>query len=244
MEAPSEVFLSLVLPAYNESRRIGITLQRTLAYLEARPYTWELIVVDDGSTDGTAGLARQAVGASQKVQILSTDPNRGKGYSVKTGMGQVRGRYAGFMDADYKTDIACTEEALRRLEAGFEVVIGSRRLSTSRIGVQPKRFRQAASLLFNRYLHLLFPALRRFRDTQCGFKFFHREAALEIFPRLVVDRFMFDVELLYLAHRLRYRVCEIPVRWSSDPDSRTTLIEGILRNALDLIRIRKAHRRL
>jgi dolichyl-phosphate beta-glucosyltransferase len=234
----NDPYLTLILPAYNESRRIPITLEKTLSYLADKAYSWELIVVDDGSTDGTADVVEQTVVSENRVLILRESENRGKGYSLKVGVQKAAGKYIGFMDADYKTDVSCTGEALQYLEAGKDVVVGSRRLKGSRIELQPKFYRRAGSILFKRCMHLMFPELSSFQDTQCGFKFFQADVAKDIFSRLIVDRFMFDVEIFYLSHRLGYQIAEIPVLWNSDHDTRTTIVSAVVRNLIDLLRIR------
>ncbi|MDP6041787.1 MAG: glycosyltransferase family 2 protein, partial [Candidatus Latescibacteria bacterium] len=142
-----------------------------------------------------------------------------------------------------KTDITCTEEALERLDADKDIVIGSRKMSGTEIDVKPRAYRRIGSLLFNKYIHLLLPILSHYKDTQCGFKFYTRKAAHEIFSRSVIERFMFDAESLYLAHKLKFNVEEMPVRWSSDHDTRTRIIESIVRNTIDLVRIRYTHRK-
>jgi len=234
--------LSLVIPAYNEAARIELTLNKTISYLQKQSFGWEVVVVDDGSQDNTAEIAQQAAKDTQGVRIIRVYPNRGKGHALKTGVLQTRGQFVGFMDADYKTDITCTADALAQLHSGWDIAIGSRKTEGARIGVQPRIYRRIGSVLFNKYLHILLPILSQYKDTQCGFKFFTRLAAREIFSRQVIERFMFDAETLYLAHRLGFRVCEIPVRWSSDHDTRTRIIESIVRNTLDLVRIRRTHR--
>lgn len=234
--------LSLVIPAYNESRRIGFTLEQTQSYLNTQSYSWEILVVDDGSTDDTVEVVENTAQNAETIQIIRVSPNRGKGHALKVGMLKSTGQYVGFMDADYKTDITCIEEALERLEAGKDIVIGSRKISGAEIDVKPRAYRRMGSLLFNKYIHLLLPILSHYKDTQCGFKFYTQRAAHEIFSRSVIERFMFDAEALYLAHKLKFTVEEMPVRWSSDHDTRTRIIESIIRNTIDLVRIRLIHK--
>ena len=231
-------YLTLILPAYNESRRILVTLEMTLAFLADKPYSWELIVVDDGSSDGTADIVEASVKSEGRIHVIREARNLGKGHALKVGVEQAAGKFVGFMDADYKTDVTCTEEALRFLEAGRDVVVGSRRLKGSRIEIQPKFYRRIGSVLFKRFMHLMFPELRNFQDTQCGFKFFQAAVARDIFSKLIVNRFMFDVEVFYLSNRLGYQIAEIPVLWNSDHDTRTTIVSGVFRNLFDLVRIR------
>ncbi|MFT5365304.1 MAG: dolichyl-phosphate beta-glucosyltransferase [Candidatus Latescibacterota bacterium] len=234
--------LSLVVPAYNEAQRIEFTLEKTVTYLESQSYTWELIVVDDGSTDHTADTAETFAKQHPCIRIVRVSPNQGKGHALKVGVLQAVGHYIGFMDADYKTDITCASDALAHLDADKQIVIGSRKMSGTEIAQQPKLYRRLGSLIFNKYIHTLLPILRQYKDTQCGFKFFTHKAAHEIFSRQIIERFMFDAEILFLAHRLGFQVKEIPVRWSSDHDTRTKIIESIVRNTIDLVRIRKHHR--
>lgn len=240
--AKTNPHLSLVIPAYNEARRIEFTLEKTISYLNSQPYTWELIVVDDGSNDKTADLAEAFAKDHPHIHIVRVLPNKGKGNALKVGVLQAIGHYVGFMDADYKTDITCTADALKQLDMGIPIVIGSRKMTGTEIEQKPKLYRRIGSLIFNKYIHTLLPILSQYKDTQCGFKFYTHLAAHEIFSRQVIERFMFDAEVLFLAHRLGFEVKEIPVRWSSDHDTRTKIIESIVRNTIDLIRIRKHHR--
>ena len=237
-------YLSLVIPAYNESSRIGFTLQQTLAYLDQNEYTWEIIVVDDGSTDNTVEVVEKQKKQTDTLKVICVSPNRGKGHALKIGMLQARGRYVGFMDADYKTDITCTSDALDQLNTGNDIVIGSRKMAGTQIDVEPRLYRRMGSLLFNKYIHFLLPILSHYKDTQCGFKFFTQEATQKIFSHSIIERFMFDAEVLYLAQKFSLTVKEIPVRWSSDFDTRTRIIESVVRNTKDLLRIRSAHKHL
>lgn len=245
-EQPSQVekrpHLSLVLPAYNEALRINLTLEKTTSYLNSQSYSWELIVVDDGSSDSTVDLVEDFAQKTPNIRVIKVLPNRGKGHALKKGVLQATGHYIGFMDADYKTDITCTADALQQLDAGMPIVIGSRKISGTEIQQKPKLYRRLGSFFFNKYIHTLLPILGHYKDTQCGFKFYTHQAAQEIYSRQIIERFMFDAEALFLAHQLGFQVKEIPVRWSSDHDTRTKIIESIVRNTIDLIRIRKHHR--
>ena len=178
----------------------------------------------------------QTVVSENRVLVLRESENKGKGHSLKVGVQKAAGIYIGFMDAYYKTDVSCTGEALQYLEAGKGV--GSRRLKGSRIELQTKFYHRAGSILFKRFMHLMFPELISFQDTQCGFKFFQADVAKDIFSRLIVDRFMFDVEIFYLSHRLGYQIAEIPVLWNSDQDMRTTIVSAVVRNLINLLRIK------
>ena len=164
--------LSLVIPAYNEARRIELTLKKTVAYLNKQSYTWELIVVDDGSSDQTADLAESFAQKHKNMRVVRVFPNKGKGHALKVGVLQAVGHYIGFMDADYKTDITCTADALEHLDAGTPIVIGSRKIAGTEIAHKPKLYRRIGSLLFNKYIHTLLPILGHYKDTQCGFKCF------------------------------------------------------------------------
>lgn len=235
--------LSLVIPAYNEAARIGLTLERTVSFLSSRPWSWEIWVVDDGSTDATAARVEACGAGTCRVRCLRHERNRGKGYSVRQGIEAAAGRWVGFMDADYKTDIAGLDGVVPLLAQGWDAVIGDRTLNNTEIVVARRRFRQVGSVAFRHLVHRLV-GLGEFGDTQCGFKFFRQEVARELFARQRIDGFMFDVEVLLLAVRLGYRVRPVPVVWSDDPDSRFNPVSGGLRNLSELARIRWRHRRL
>ena len=233
----SHPFLSVILPAYNEERRIGFTLTVLHEYFAKQPYAVELLVVDDGSTDSTSKVGLEFAGSVPNLKVLRNGRNRGKGYSIRRGVAEAKGSVIGFMDADYKTPIEEIENILPWLENGYEVVIGSRGLQHSRVEVPQPFYRRWGSRLFGAIMHALV-GLPDIVDTQCGFKFFTRKAALDIFSRQKVDGYMFDVEILCLAQRLGYRVKEVPIRWINDPDSRLQLVRGNLRVMKELLQIR------
>jgi dolichyl-phosphate beta-glucosyltransferase len=233
--------LSLIIPAYNEEKRIGLTLERTVDYLGRQPWTSEVLVVDDGSADATAIRVGEWADATVPVRLVSNPGNRGKGYSIRHGLAEATGRFAGFMDADYKTEISALDEAMRCLEGECDMVIGDRSLGSSQIEVQRRAYRQLGSHLFKAvFLRLM--GLDGIGDTQCGFKFFKIAAMRDIFFEQKVDGYMFDVETLLIARKKGYRICSIGVEWRFDADSRFNPVTGMVRNLVELARIRWIHR--
>ncbi len=217
------VQLSVTIPAFNEAERIGPSLQRVWDYLRFRYEAggFEMIVVDDGSRDSTVAVVEQFRAHAPELRLIRFSHNRGKGAAVRAGMMSAVGKAALFSDADLSTPIEEVEGALRLLADGRDVVIGSRALAGSQIMVRQHRLRESMGRLFNRLVRILLRI--PFRDTQCGFKLFRREAAQAVFQRARIDGFAFDVEAILIAMQLGYVVCEMPVRWSNDPASRVTM---------------------
>jgi dolichyl-phosphate beta-glucosyltransferase len=229
--------LSLVIPAYNERGRIGSTLEAAAAYFAEEGIDGELVVVDDGSGDGTADLVGRYAQTHPAVRLLRNDRNHGKGYTVRRGMLDAQGAVVLFCDADGSTPMGEATKLLGLIESGqADVAIGSRELPESDLARPQPWHRRAMGWVFRQLVRMI--AVRGFRDTQCGFKAFRREAAQEIFRRQTLERFAFDVELLVIAHRLGYRVVEVPVRWLDNPDSRVRPGVDSMRMLLDLFRIR------
>jgi dolichyl-phosphate beta-glucosyltransferase len=232
-EQPS---FSIIVPAYNESARIGATLEQILDHVRRENWNAEVVVVDDGSSDDTLDIAGRFAASHAAVRILRNPGNQGKGYSVRNGMLQGRGKILLFTDADLSSPIAEAGKLFAALEAGADVAIGSRWLDPS-LQFQRQSFkRQALSRVYNLFLRmvLLFP----YRDTQCGFKAFTRAAAAQIFPLQRITRWGFDPEILYLAHRHGLKVAEVPVAWGHDEGSRLHVWRDGARMAWDALRIR------
>ncbi len=225
--------LSVVVPAYNEEARLPRTLRRLREYLDARGEPYEIVVVDDGSTDGTAEAARAAGGPV--VRLLAGERNRGKGHAVRRGMLAAAGARRLMCDADLSTPIEELERLEARLAEGCGVAIGSRAVSGARLEVRQGLWRENAGRAFNLLARLV--ALPDLHDTQCGFKLFTAEAAEAGFARACLDGFAFDVEVLFLARRAGQRIAEVPVVWRNDAASRVSLAKG-LSAFLDLLRLR------
>jgi dolichyl-phosphate beta-glucosyltransferase len=233
--------LSIVVPAYNEAKRIVETLLAMTSYLKAHHPSFEIIVIADGN-DGTREKARDfAAKAGAPIQVGGSPSRRGKGRGIREGIALSSGDIIGFVDADYKTPIDEVEKLLPWLDKGYHIVIGSRALSDSKIEVAQPLHRRLGSRAFGLAMHLTM-GLWGIHDTQCGFKFFHGAVARDLFGRQKVDGYMFDVEVLYLAHRSGYQIKEVAVRWRDDGDSRLDLVVGNWQNMIDILRIRLASR--
>ena len=203
--------LSVVIPAYREAPRLLGSLRKVSDYLEGQDYSSELIVVDDGSPDDTAAIAEAFMRERPELSMrLLKEVHRGKGGAVRAGVLAARGDYVLFSDADLSTPIEEVEKVIPLLEAGYDVVIGSRETAGARRYDEPYR-RHFVGRAFNHLVRVV--AVGEFQDTQCGFKAFSRRACETIFTRQRIERFSFDVEILYLARKHGYRIAEVPVKW-------------------------------
>ncbi|MGH9783619.1 MAG: dolichyl-phosphate beta-glucosyltransferase [Terriglobia bacterium] len=234
--SPSHVFLSVVIPAYNETARIVSTLDQVLRFLRSRPETSEVLIVDDGSTDETAQVVEQVCREAPAARLLRNPRNLGKGFAVRNGMLQARGEYLLFSDADLSSPITEADRLLEPLQSGYDVVFGSRTLKPEWVYPRQPWLRQTAGKAFNLFVRSLTGL--PFHDTQCGFKAFRREAARAIFSRQTIPGFGFDVEILYIARRLGYRVLETPVHWANDARTKVRPFRDGSRMFGDLLRIR------
>lgn len=232
---------SIVIPCYNERNRLPATLASVTAYVSARSVPTEIVVVDDGSRDGTADWVKEQAARDARIRLVGYGGNRGKGYAVKTGMLEARGEAILFMDADGATPVEEADAFWARLESGAaDVVIGSRRAAGSQVEVAQKALRSLASDVFALLARLLL--VYGVQDTQCGFKMFSGAAAGQIFSRVGTASAIFDMEVLLLAGRQRLRVAELPVRWRHDDDSRLTYnLRRSLRIFGELLRIKARH---
>jgi dolichyl-phosphate beta-glucosyltransferase len=215
--------LSVIIPAYNEELRLPRTLNQTVEYLRSQSYKSEILVVNDGSGDGTEQVVRDFASGGVALKLL-THPDRanhGKGASVKLGMTQATGEYRLFMDADNSTTVSQVERFWPMFAQGYQVVIGSRALKDSSIGVHQSRHKEIAGRLGNWVIRRF--AVPGIADTQAGFKMFGGKETDRIFPRLTIDRWGYDIEVLAIAKNCGYRICEVPIRWINAPGSKVTL---------------------
>jgi dolichyl-phosphate beta-glucosyltransferase len=229
-------YLSVIIPAYNEAVRLRGSLERVVAYLDQQSYSSEVLVVDDGSSDDTAGIARNYAGEHATVRILRYTPNHGKGHAVRIGMQEAHGRLMLYCDADLSTPIEEVEKLIPFVDEGYDVVIGSRALPESELRVHQPWLRERLGRTFNLVVRIL--GLRDFADTQCGFKLFTRRAARDIFSRLKTDRWAFDVEALLWAKKLRYKIREVPVVWVNAPGTKVNVLRDAVGTVRDLLGIR------
>jgi len=231
---PSSPDLSIIIPSYNEELRLPATLDRIAAYLQTYRGTGEVLVVDDGSKDGTAAVAEYFRIKIPTLRVVSNGVNRGKGFSVRHGMQEARGRIALFTDADLSAPI---EEAGKLIEAleNYDVAIGSRAMDRSLISVHESPFREFAGIIFNKIVRVIL--WLPFVDTQCGFKAFRRENCGAIFEQQRIERFGFDPELLYLARHHGLRTVEIPVRWGHSAATKVSMLRDSIQMFVDIFTI-------
>ena len=234
--ASSGIYLTVVIPAHNEAGRIRSTLQRVREYLSNEPWRSEVIVFLDGCRDGTSEVVHDELDGHPDTKILESASNRGKGYAVRAGMLAARGQFVVFSDADLSTPIEEVERLIDVLNDGNDVAIGSRALAGSDIRISQPRWRQELGRMFNRLVRCFF--ISSIRDTQCGFKCFPGDVAQRIFSRQRIDGFGFDVEVVWIARKLGYRVTEVPVVWSNHPVSSVHPVRDSLAMLLHLVAIR------
>ena len=229
--------VSVVIPAYNEEARLGATLKRMVAYLDAQSYSYEILVVDDGSSDGTVDVVRSVSERRSEVQLVTYERNQGKGYAVRCGMLRAKGDLILFSDADLATPIEELEKLLAAIDSGSDIAIGSRDVKGSQLVRRESAVRELGGRTFNKLVQAL--TVPGIRDTQCGFKLFTSQAARAIFQRCRVDHFAFDVEVLYLARRMfGYKVAEVPVRWAHQDGSKVSFLKDGMRMVRTVFQIR------
>ncbi|HET9208909.1 MAG TPA: dolichyl-phosphate beta-glucosyltransferase [Thermoanaerobaculia bacterium] len=234
----NRIELSVVVPAYNEERRLAPGLRQALEYLARRGEPYELLVVDDGSRDETVRVAESF--APQGVRVVRHERNRGKGAAVRTGLLASRGRKVLISDADFSTPIEEVEKLERFLQDGTPLVIGSRGLADSQIRQRQPFYREMMGRTFNRLIRLF--GVSGIRDTQCGFKLARGEEGRRIAAELKIEGFAWDVEMIWLARRRGYGIAEVGVVWVNSPDSRVDPIRSSFSMLRDVITMRLRHR--
>lgn len=236
MEKPH---LSVIIPAYKEGERIGRTLLEIEEYFKKQKYSYEILIVVDGSPDNTAEIARNYALQVANVRVIENAENHGKGYVVRQGLLEAQGKYRLFMDADGSTSITHLDTFLPEFEHGYGVVIGSRDIPGSFIQIHQPWYREFMGNAGNWLIRIVL-GLWRFPDTQCGFKMLTEEAAEAIGSRMQVDRFGFDFEIIALAFALGFTVKQLPVRWLNEEGSTVSLTgpNGFIQVIIDLFKTR------
>ena len=231
--------LSLIVPAYNEESRIVPSIEKIAQYLDAKKMDYELLVVDDGSSDGTAAVVQDLAERNPRILLLKNAQNEGKGNSVKKGVLAAKGEIIFFTDADLSTPIEETEKFLRELKT-YDIVIGSRSIEGADVRVHEPLYRELLGKLFNKFVRAL--CVSGIVDTQCGAKMFKQAAAKKIFPLMKTARFSFDVEALFLARRFGFKIKELPVQWFYSANTRVRTFQDGPQMLWDLLKIRWIHR--
>jgi len=227
---------SIVIPAYNESARLGATLEKVLAYVHAQGWDAEVIVVNDGSRDNTADIVRTFAAKDPMLRLVENPGNHGKGYSVRNGMLNSRGRVVLFSDADLSSPIEEAPKLFDALDKGADIAIGSRWLRAETQTQRQPLHRQLFGRIFNLILRLTLGL--QFADTQCGFKAFKKPAVQAIFPLQKIERWGFDPEILFLARKLKFKTVEVPVAWAHrEGTSINPLVDGS-RMVMEMLHIR------
>ncbi|HOQ49575.1 MAG TPA: glycosyltransferase family 2 protein [Candidatus Kapabacteria bacterium] len=227
--------LSVIIPAYNEEARLGNTLSLITQYLRNTNLNYEIIVSDDGSRDRTKEVAR----SFEEVKVIGDGINYGKGAAVRRGMLAANGEYRLFTDADLSTPIYEIEKLKKFLKDGYDVCIGSRAVDYKLIRKHQPFYREFMGKTFNKIVQLL--VVKGIKDTQCGFKCFREKAAVDIFSRAKINGFSFDVEILYLAQKLNYKIKEVGVEWYNDERTTVDPIKDSTKMFAEILKIRRIH---
>jgi dolichyl-phosphate beta-glucosyltransferase len=227
---------SIIIPAYNEGARVGATLGKVLAYVDKQGWDAEIIAVDDGSRDNTAEIIRGYAEKNPRLRLLQNPGNRGKGYSVRNGMLHAQGELLLFSDADLSAPIEEADKLLGAIAGGADIAIGSRWLRRDLQTQRQPVYRQIFGRVFNLLLRITLGLT--YKDTQCGFKAFTRDAAEKIFPLQKIERWGFDPELLFLARKLKFKVAEVPVEWAHSEGTRINPLRDGTRMFLEMLKIR------
>ncbi len=236
MHIKDNIYLSIVIPAYNEEKRIGDTLGKIVDYLKIKNFKSEITVVIDGSTDSTIEVVREYERFVYKLTIIENETTMGKGYSVRRGMLESNGDFVLFTDADLSTPINEIEKLFFWLDKGYDVAIGSRSLKESQVEIYQSFMRRSMGKIFNKIISLI--VFTGFKDTQCGFKCFKRDVVDNVFRKQRIEGFAFDVEILLIARRQGFRIKEVPVRWLNSPYSKFHIIKDSLHMLYDLFRMK------
>ncbi|MEA3295937.1 MAG: dolichyl-phosphate beta-glucosyltransferase [Patescibacteria group bacterium] len=230
------IHLSLIIPTYNEEKRIIDTLKKIDKYLSHQSYDYEIIVVNDGSKDNTAEIVKKIIPEIKNLELIDNIKNNGKGFVVRQGIKRAKGEYIIFTDADNSTDIKQIEKIFAEFEKGYKVIIGSRDIKGAVIAVPQPWWRIALGNIFNLIVQII-SGLYGIWDTQCGFKGFTKQVAQDIFSKCEINRFAFDVEVLAIAKKMKYKIKEIPIIWINSTESKVGF-KSMVKMLFEVIKVR------
>lgn len=235
----NQPYLSVIIPAYKEGERMGKTLLEIQKYFNDKNYEWEIVIVVDGSPDNTAEIGRNYANQIKNLQVIDNKENHGKGYVVRQGLLEAKGKLRLFMDADGSTSITHLDKFLPEFENGYDVVVGSRDIEGAFVQIHQAKYKEMLGDMGNWAIRFVL-GLWGFPDTQCGFKMISEKAAKEVASRMVIDRFGFDFELIKLAKDLGFKVKQLPVRWLNEEGSTVTLTgpNGYIQVFVDLFKMK------
>lgn len=230
------MYLSVIIPSYNEEKRIAKTLQAVDAYLKQQSFEYEILVVNDGSKDKTAEVVKGAMAYVANLRLIDNQENHGKGWVVKQGMLEAQGQIRLFTDADNSTSVDQVANFLPFFEQGYDIVIGSRRIKGAVIAVKQPWIRDFLGGIFRLMVHTVVPL--GVKDSQAGFKAFNAKAAEAIFPQQTIARWAFDVEILAVARKMGFKIKEVPIKWINDLESHVKL-SGMVKMLFEVLQVRK-----
>ncbi len=234
---PGEITLTLLIPAYNEEKRLLPTLVKVDEFLKGRGYSYEILVVDGGSLDGTSRVVREFQKSCSRARLIRLEKNRGKGFHIRTGMREAAGKYIIFTDADCSTSVKEIDKLMDYLSQGYDLVCGSRKLFESNIVLPQNWVRRRMGKVYSLLARAI--GVKDIKDIPCGFKGFTRQAARAIFPKMRLTGFSFDAEVLYVAQRkYKHKIIEVPILWKDSRGSKVVLFKDPLLMTLDLVKIR------
>lgn len=229
-------YLSIIVPVFNEEVRIKKNLEKIYTYFSGQKYSWEMLIVDDGSVDKTPRIIKDFARRRGGVRVFRLPINQGKGGAVRKGVEEAKGEIAFFTDVDLSTPIEEIEKLLRWIDKGYDIVMGSRRMHSSRIIKSPESYRVFLGRIFYRMVNLLF--LPGIHDTNCGFKAYRTSLAKKIFAKQTVTRWGFDAEILYIAQKRGAKIKEIAVPWTHYGGSKVRVVHAVLNTLFEVARIK------
>ena len=240
----TDCYLSVIIPAYNEESHLIFSLNKLYEFISNNNFTFEIILVDDGSKDNTCKIASEFFSIHElndkyHFNLIENKINKGKGFSIRKGLERATGKFILFTDADFSTPIEESQKLLGFLNVGYDIAIGSRALKDSKLIRRQNIFRMYMGKFFNLIVRRITGL--NFMDTQCGFKMFTSKAKNLLLPYLKIDDFSFDVEILYIAKKLNLKVKEMPISWINSPDSKVRIIKDSIKMFFSLIKIKNLH---